>query len=204
MGNNTYKSRSFNLKFWDDEYIQSLKVEEKFLFLYLLTNSLTNIVGVYEISIKKINNNTCLSEELIESILRKFNNDKKIFYLDNKIIIKNFLKYQPNNIKIKKGISTILNNFSTEFIDKLLCLIPELDKYLDIKIANKRDSKIRNIIDDNGQNCDLCGNFFKKKDLIVHHKKPLFNDGNNKRNNLFILCDNCHEKEHKKIGYDMV
>ena len=42
------KQRSVDTCFWDDRYITQLDPSEKLLFLYLLTNTLTNICGVYQ------------------------------------------------------------------------------------------------------------------------------------------------------------
>ena len=41
------KHRYIKTKFWDDSYIIELNPHEKLLFLYLITNPLTNIAGVY-------------------------------------------------------------------------------------------------------------------------------------------------------------
>ena len=41
--------RYISTTFWDDEWVQSLDFTEKGLYLYLLTNSLTNIAGVYKL-----------------------------------------------------------------------------------------------------------------------------------------------------------
>ncbi len=48
------KQRIVNTKFWDDSYITRLTPTEKLLFLYLITNPLTNISGVYELPLKRV------------------------------------------------------------------------------------------------------------------------------------------------------
>ena len=47
-------TRMIKTKFWDDDYISYLDSVEKLLFLYCLTNPLTNIAGIYEITLKRI------------------------------------------------------------------------------------------------------------------------------------------------------
>lgn len=54
-------------------------------------------------------------------------------------------------------------------------------------------STYRNIIKENSI-CERCG-FSDKRALEVHHKDK--NRHNNKKNNLEILCANCHMIEHK-------
>jgi len=44
------KNRYINTKFWDDPFIAELSIKEKLLYLYLITNPLTNAAGIYEIS----------------------------------------------------------------------------------------------------------------------------------------------------------
>ncbi len=44
------KYRVVNTRFWDDAYVAELSPNEKLIFLYLLTNALTTIGGIYELS----------------------------------------------------------------------------------------------------------------------------------------------------------
>ena len=64
--------RYISTSFWDDEWVQSLSFEEKGLFLYLLTNPLTNIAGVYKIQVRRIVFDTGLAEADVGLILGKF------------------------------------------------------------------------------------------------------------------------------------
>lgn len=97
------KLRSVNTHFWDDNYIIKLDPSQKLLFLYLLTNPLTNLIGVYEISLRRIGFDTGFEENTLNVMLKKFSEDKKVFYHDNFIIIVNFLKNQSFNSNMKKG-----------------------------------------------------------------------------------------------------
>jgi hypothetical protein len=71
------KLRSVNTKFWDDNYIIKLKPIEKLLFLYFLTNPLTDICGAYEISKARISFDTGINLDLLETILERFFERKK-------------------------------------------------------------------------------------------------------------------------------
>lgn len=102
------KNRYVNTKFWDDNYIRTLNVEEKFLYLYLLTNPLTNICGIYEISINRISFDTGIKEDRIINILKKFRKSNRLKYLRGYIAIKKFVIHQAKNSKIRKGIETLL------------------------------------------------------------------------------------------------
>ena len=105
------KLRSVNTKFWDDPFIEKLPPDEKLLFLYLLTNSLTSILGIYEITIKRICYDTGLSNETVSKGLKGFERVRKVFYVfDNYIILPNWLKNQRLNSNMKIGV---INEFNT-------------------------------------------------------------------------------------------
>lgn len=103
------KSRIINTKFWDDNYTSDLDPIEKLMFLYLLTNTSTNISGVYEIPLKKIATETGIDKEMVQKILDRFDRDGKVFYIDGWVWIKNFIKNQnERSPKVKKGIELAL------------------------------------------------------------------------------------------------
>lgn len=101
------KKRYVDTKFWDDNYIIEKDPIEKLLFLYLLTNTLTNIIGIYEISTKRIAFDTGIDKEMVLKILERFEADNKIKYEDGWVIIKNFTKHQLNNPKINAGMEAL-------------------------------------------------------------------------------------------------
>lgn len=71
--------RYVSTSFWDDEWIQSLSFTEKGLYLYLLTNPLTNIAGVYKLANRRIVFDTGLSENTVEEIMKKFQSEGKAY-----------------------------------------------------------------------------------------------------------------------------
>ena len=96
-----------NTKFWVDGYISNLDPIEKLLYLYLLTNPSTNIAGIYEVPIKSIAVDTGIDKEMVLKIFKRFEKDQKIKYKDGWVVIKNFIKHQKDNPKVKKGIELI-------------------------------------------------------------------------------------------------
>lgn len=98
------KQRMVNTKFWDDNYIVTIEPTMKYVFLYLLTNPLTNIAGAYEITIKRIAFDTGLTEEKVVKILEKFTKDERVIFKDGWILLLNFIKNQSLNSKIQKGV----------------------------------------------------------------------------------------------------
>ncbi|MCX6162227.1 MAG: hypothetical protein NTV87_12950 [Ignavibacteriae bacterium] len=97
------KLRSINVHFWDDTYIIRLNQKEKLLFLYLLTNSLCNLIGVYEITSHRICFDTGLEPDDVSAILKKFEQDDKIIFTGGYIILINFVKNQTYNKNMFTG-----------------------------------------------------------------------------------------------------
>lgn len=113
------KNRYLNTKFWRDNYIQDLDPSEKLLFIYCLTNPDTNITGIYEIPLKIIATDTGLDKDMLIKIFKRFEDEKKIKYYKGWIAIKNFIKHQALNNKIKTGIENELNNVPAELVEWL-------------------------------------------------------------------------------------
>lgn len=104
------KQRVVNTRFWDDDYIMELGPFEKLLFLYFLTNPLTDLCGAYEISMKRIAFDTGLKPSKIEEILVKFESAGKIVYRNGWVMIRNFGKHQQGNSpNVRKGAERSLN-----------------------------------------------------------------------------------------------
>lgn len=113
------KERMVNTKFWDDTYIANLDPIEKLLYLYFLTNPLTNICGIYEIQLRRIAFDTGIDRDMVLKILDRFAKDKKIYYLEGWLAIKNFAKHQKDNPKVKKGIEIAMQQVPSEIIDRI-------------------------------------------------------------------------------------
>lgn len=115
------KLRSVNTKFWDDSFITELNPSEKLLFLYLLTNSLANILGIYEITIKRISYDTGLTKETISKGLESFAKGRKAFHTDdNYIIMPNWLKNQRLNTNMKVAVAKEFNALPKHIKDSIL------------------------------------------------------------------------------------
>jgi len=97
------KLRSISTAFWSDPFIEECSPNEKLLFLYLITNEKTNMLGIYEASIKKISFETGISVEIVRKGLERFESIGKVRYLNNHVILVNFLKHQNFNFNMKKS-----------------------------------------------------------------------------------------------------
>ena len=112
--------RYISTSFWDDEWVMSLDFAEKGLYLYLLTNSLTNIAGVYKLPKKRIIFDTGLDEKQVEKIMQKFEDDGKAYRHGEYIVLPAWPHHQKcANANIQKGISRILKDLDRELIEFL-------------------------------------------------------------------------------------
>jgi len=113
--------RYISTSFWDDEWVQKLNLTEKALYLYLLTNTLTNIAGVYKISERRILFDTGLQYSEYINIFGKFEKAGKAFRIGEYIALPKWPKHQRWEIhaKIKTGIESILKKLPVETLKKL-------------------------------------------------------------------------------------
>lgn len=137
------KYRYINTKFWDDNYIINLDPIEKLLFLYLLTNPLTTICGIYEIQLKRVAFDTGIEKDMVEKIIKRFTDDSKVFYIDGWLAIKNFEKHQSTNPSIEVGIERCKNDVPKQILDKINSL------YTACQSLSDNNSNINNNINSN-------------------------------------------------------
>lgn len=112
--------RYINTNFWKDSYIVDLQTDEKLLFLYLLTNHMTNIAGIYELSVREMAFDTDIDKSRIQEILNKFIKDGKIEYINGWVALNNWIKHQSQNPKVVTGIHRIVENLPTWLREHLL------------------------------------------------------------------------------------
>lgn len=108
------KNRYINTHFWDDQFIQELEPKEKLLFLYLLTNPLTNIAGIYEITFSRIMFDTGLDRAFINKAFARLSEASKVFYELGYVMIRNFKKHQSFNSNMERGYSEIIKKLPEE------------------------------------------------------------------------------------------
>ncbi|MGK0466865.1 DnaD domain protein [Clostridium sp.] len=117
------KYRQLYTEFWSDGFVMDLTPEEKFFYLYLMTNSKTSQCGIYELPKQIIVAETGYHRETIDKLLTRFCEYNKIAYCDDtkEIMILNWIKFnQPNNINAIKCVNKELSKVkNTKFIEVL-------------------------------------------------------------------------------------
>lgn len=89
------KFRKVFTAFWDDLFIEKLSPEDRYFYLFLLTNPLCTECGIYEISISKICSYTGYNMDAVKSILSRFKASNKILYNEDtfELAIVNKMRY---------------------------------------------------------------------------------------------------------------
>ena len=105
------KQRYISTSIWDDDwFVEELSHEEQLFYFYLLTNEHTNIAGIYKLSIRKIAQEAGFTSKEVKAMFATFEESKKVFYMDDYVIMPNWVKHQnwEKSKKIHKGIRAIL------------------------------------------------------------------------------------------------
>ena len=112
--------RYISTSFWDDKWIMELDPSEKLLYLYLLTNPLTNIAGIYKITIKRISFDTGFTPDTIGHIFQKFQKANKAHLVGEYILLPSWPKHQhwQTHDKIRTGILIELNKLPKVILAK--------------------------------------------------------------------------------------
>lgn len=88
--------RQIHTKIWKDEWFIDLEPDEKLLFIYLFSNELGSIAGIYKIAKRVIMTETGLDMNFIKSALDKFQEAGKVYSDGNVIWIVNMSRYHAN------------------------------------------------------------------------------------------------------------
>lgn len=101
---------------WSDSWFQELELDEKLLFLYLITNGHSSLSGIYEITVRIMSFESGISPIRCTEILQQFEADGKALYdVDENVLwLVNMRKYQctgsPQVIKRAEEDITLIPN----------------------------------------------------------------------------------------------
>jgi hypothetical protein len=111
--------RQIQTSFWQDDFVLNLTPEEKYFYLYLLTNSKTRQCGIYQLPMPIIIVETGYNQETVEKLMRRFIDYGKIIYSPKtrEIGIVNWPKYNPmESPKTKACVTKELKEVKDRFL----------------------------------------------------------------------------------------
>ena len=99
--------RNIHIDYWQDGFVLDLTPEEKYFYIYLMTNSKTSQCGIYELPKRIIETETGYNRETVGKLLNRFIDYKKIVYCEEtrEVFLMNWIKH--NKIvspKVKKCV----------------------------------------------------------------------------------------------------
>jgi len=123
--------RPIQISYWQDKFVLNLTPEEKFFYIYLMTNSKTTQCGIYELPTQIIILETGYNNETVKKLLDKFIEYKKIKYdfETHTIFIINWLKYNKvGNTNIAKCVIGELQECkNSDFVKQFLKTLPKIN-----------------------------------------------------------------------------
>ncbi|MFJ5565238.1 DnaD domain-containing protein [Lysinibacillus xylanilyticus] len=145
------KYRNVHTTFWDDGFVLDLTPEEKYFYLYLMTNGNTTQCGIYELPYRVIEMHTGYNRETVQKLLHRFVEYGKITYNEatKEIILNNWAKYNfINSPKVKKCIEKeLLAVKHLPFVRSYVTSLEQLGYRIDtvsILLEEKSEPKVPN------------------------------------------------------------
>jgi hypothetical protein len=135
--------RKIHVSFWADPFVMDLTPDQKFFYLYLLTNDKTKQCGIYELPVKQISFDTGFSEEQVKKLINHFVAANKIKYSANfrEIALKNWNRY--NGSESPKVFECLCNEIEHVKDDSLIKYVYSMDRVSILK-RNKNKNKHKN------------------------------------------------------------
>lgn len=117
--------RNVSLAFWSDpKTVDDFTPEDKYFYLYILTNPHTNLAGCYEISMKHISDETGYSKDTINRLLVRFEKVHNVIRYSNEtkeILILNWYKHNwTSSIKFLTAVDKQIEEIKNEDFKKYL------------------------------------------------------------------------------------
>lgn len=114
--------RQLHVSFWRDGFITKCSRDERYFYLYLMTNSNTSQCGIYELPKKIMHQEADLDMDTVDLLLQKLIDSNKIEYCEEteEIFLRNWIRYNRNSslstIKFMKDELDSVKNH--DFVDK--------------------------------------------------------------------------------------
>lgn len=104
--------RNISISFWTDTKIDDdFTPEDKYFYLYLLTNPHTNICGCYEISLKQMSRETGYNEDTVKRLIKRMEQIHNVIRYDDstkEIFLINWSKYNwSSSDKVRKAVESV-------------------------------------------------------------------------------------------------
>lgn len=93
--------RYINVRTWSETWFEDLSAADKLVWIYLNTNSSTNMLGAYSTSIRRLAYECHISEPAVRRSIKKLEVIKKVIYQEGYVIIIDWMSQQSMNPSMK-------------------------------------------------------------------------------------------------------
>lgn len=124
--------RQVYMSFWSDPKVDDdFTPEDKYFYLYLLTNPHTNICGCYEISTRQMERETGYNRDTLRRLLERMEGEHGVVRYDastKEVLLVNWYKYNwTKSEKLVRGVSEVAQSIkSTQFRDYIFSRLNQI------------------------------------------------------------------------------
>ena len=111
--------RHVSMNFWtDSKVVDDFSPEDRYIYLWCLTNPHTNLCGCYEVSLKQVSDETGYNKESIIKLLKRLDNEHNVirYNVDTKeLLLLNWDKYNwSTSEKLNKPLLAEIQNVKSD------------------------------------------------------------------------------------------
>ena len=124
--------RQVYMSFWSDPKVDDdFTPEDKYFYLYLLTNPHTNICGCYEISTRQMERETGYNRDTLRRLLERMESTHGVVRYDastKEVLLVNWYKYNwTKSEKLVRGVSEVAQSIkSAQFRDYIFSRLNQI------------------------------------------------------------------------------
>lgn len=168
--------RNIHCAFWEDAFFMSLTPEEKYFYLYLLTNPKTSQCGIYELPYQVAEFQTGYNRDTVVKLIQRFVDYGKIKYHEptKEVYLINWIKFNWNSSpKVVKFIQKEIQNVKyTPFVRAFLTTCADLGYRIDT-VSQQYANSIDTPSTDAGYGIDTVGEPYRKEVEVEVKEKEI-------------------------------
>lgn len=138
------KTRIIQTRFYDDEFVGELDLYGQHLYMYLLTCQYINISGIFQLTPKKIQFESKLTEHQYASAVSQLTPKVRFYkgwvYVINALKNNNYIKSGDNKVAYEKELEKVPEEVLSYFKGE----VPVFDSTVDSSVESTKKSEIRN------------------------------------------------------------
>ena len=138
--------RVIDIDLWTDELVETFTPEERYFWMFLLTNPFTTQCGIYHITQKQMCFYLGYENDVVSKLLKRFEKDYQLIkYVNNEIAIKNYMIHSivkgglPIEELIKRELGKVKSKSLINWVFECLNSKKDSLKQTIINILNNKD-----------------------------------------------------------------